>query len=141
MLSHFDHSFTPGKEYLDENKVKQFVAEAFNNVQEDDVFAVCGKWVLNAYLLKKQPNDSDSQLVVRRAYEDYMLNTEGSSSVSKQNHMIDTILKIGGVQVLETRYSMINTPFQYNETLFRKYHPNTKPTSSQITLLLNQTHI
>ena len=131
-VTQFAHYYIPDTEGNNpgENKVKQVVSKAFDDVQENDVFPVCGKWVLNAYLLKKQPTDSNSQLVVRRAYEDYMMKTESSSSVSKQNHMIDTILKIGGVQALETRYNMINSPFQYNETLFQKYHPNTKPTSS-----------
>ena len=111
-VTYFDVYYTPGtgKENPDENKVKQLVSKAFNDVQENDVFPLCGKWVLNAYLLKKRPYDSDSQLVVRKAYEEYMRRqTESSSSVSEQNHMIDTILEIGGVQALEDRYSLSNS--------------------------------
>ena len=111
-VTYFDVYYTPGtgKNNPDENEVKQLVSEAFNDIQENDVFPLCGKWVLNAYLLKKRPYDSDSRLVVKKAYEEYMWwQTENSSSVSEQNHMIDTILKIGGVQALEDRYSLSNS--------------------------------
>ena len=111
-VTYFDVYYTPGtgKNNPDKNKVKQRVSEAFKDVQENDVFPLCGKWVLNAYLLKKRPYDSDSRLVVKKAYEEYMWwQTENSSSVSEQNHMIDTILKIGGVQALEDRYSLSNS--------------------------------
>jgi len=105
-VTHFDHYYTPGcrRDNPDENKVKQFVSEAFEDVQEDNVFPVCGRWVLHAYLLKNRPSDSHNLLVVKRAYEDYKWTTESSFSDSKQNQMIDTLLEIGGLKKLETRY-------------------------------------
>ena len=110
-VTYFDVYYTPGtgENNPDEKKVKQLVSEAFNDVKEDEVFPVCGKWVLNAYLLKKQPYDSNRQVVVRRAYEDYKQQTEGSSSGREPDHSINTILKIGGVQALENRYSWSNS--------------------------------
>ena len=49
-VTHFDVYYTPGtgENNPDEKKVKQLVSEAFNDVKEDEVFPVCGKWVLNA---------------------------------------------------------------------------------------------
>ena len=110
-VTYFDVYYTPGtgENNPDENKVKQFVSKAFNDVKEDEVFPLCGKWVLNAYLLKKRPYDSNSQVVVRRAYEDYMQRTKVSSSGHEPDHQINTILEIGGVQALEDRYSMSNS--------------------------------
>ena len=76
-------------------------------MQKDDVFPVCGKWVLNAYLLQKEPPDSGVQLVVKRAYEDYMMKTTRSFSDNRESHMINTILMNGGLKELETRYYIV----------------------------------
>ena len=111
-ITHFDQYYEPRTGTLNENPdgntVKQHVSQAIKGVKEDDVFPVCGKWVLNAHLLKKLPTDSNIQLVVRHAYENYMQKTTDSSSVSEQSIMIDTVLKMGGLKKLEERYSMIN---------------------------------
>ena len=109
-VTHFDAYYTPGtgKQNPDEKKVKQLVSKAFNDVQENDVLPVCGKWALNAHLLENRPNDSDSELVVKHAYENYVWKTKDSSSEREQNH-IKTILEIGGLQALEHRYNFNNS--------------------------------
>ena len=113
-VAQFDRYYTSDSEENnpDESKVKQLVSEAFDDVQEVDVFPVCGKWVLNAYLLKNRPNASE--LGVRQAYEVYMERTTGSSSVDEQSHMIDTIVEKGGLWVLQKRYKVAH----HNETMF-----------------------
>ena len=116
-VAQFDRYYTSDSEENnpDESKVKQLVSEAFNDVQEDDVFPVCGRWVLNAYLLKNRPTDLDSQYVVENAYKCYTRKTQGLYIASEQNSMmIDTVLKVGGLKELEIRYSMINCMTSYS---------------------------
>ena len=114
-VTQFDHYYTPGtgQDNPDENNVKQCVSEAFKDVQKDDVFPVCGRWVLNAYLLENRPDDMDSQYVVQDAYRCHMGKTKGEQN----SVMIDTVLNLGGLKELEERYSMINCITSYSINL------------------------